>query len=659
MADESLNFRAFGEDVSAGRMFGNLADKADDAKNSIHDLGGESKDLDTRLEETRQHLRALIDDFEKTGDTSLFRDIRRDRSHISMIESLRKELHGVEDEAKTEFKKIAEDGVGAFSQGLTETFSNLPWAAIVGGAGLAALLAPVIGAAVGGAVLGGAGIGGIVGGVIAAAQDERIKNAGAELSQHFIGGFAAAGRVFINPILDQMLVLQHTEDVVLSDLASGFASLAPVIKPVAEGLDGLVENLNLDSVFADAVPAVRAIAQELPEIGSAIGDALAAIGDGSDGAIEGLVGLLQATEDIIRGTGEFIGFLSDAFDWLVRVNNAFATVGDNALNSFSWLEKIPVAGDALSLLHGYIHDTADETYSLIDGTHKAKDAGDDWSGSLAEQARSTSEAAKELQDYTDALEKLFGIQMSLDQAQIRYQQSIDDTLEALKKGKKTLDINTQDGRDHEKAVLAEIDAIEKLRQANIENGQSVEDANKIADGQIETLRTTLIRLGYNKQAVHDLVDAYIALKRNAFVSTHVDDKSVQIAYNHLTAVEKKINEIDGSVATVTVRTKFTGGKGGGLSVDPNENRASGGPVRSGQTYMVGENGPEIVTFGANGYVHDAASTRSMLSGASGGSVSVSLSIDPSGARDELAALFLKMLRVDAGFRASVASYVGV
>jgi hypothetical protein len=38
-------------------------------------------------------------------------------------------------------------------------------------------------------------------------------------------------------------------------------------------------------------------------------------------------------------------------------------------------------------------------------------------------------------------------------------------------------------------------------------------------------------------------------------------------------------------------------------------RASGGPVMPGVTYRVGEQGPENVTFGAPGYVHDAKSTK--------------------------------------------------
>lgn len=43
-----------------------------------------------------------------------------------------------------------------------------------------------------------------------------------------------------------------------------------------------------------------------------------------------------------------------------------------------------------------------------------------------------------------------------------------------------------------------------------------------------------------------------------------------------------------------------------------EFRAEGGPVAPGQPYVVGEEGPELVTFGQRGMVHDTDTTRQML-----------------------------------------------
>lgn len=41
-------------------------------------------------------------------------------------------------------------------------------------------------------------------------------------------------------------------------------------------------------------------------------------------------------------------------------------------------------------------------------------------------------------------------------------------------------------------------------------------------------------------------------------------------------------------------------------------RASGGPTEAGGTYLVGELGPELVTFPQDSYVHSATQTKAML-----------------------------------------------
>ncbi len=51
-------------------------------------------------------------------------------------------------------------------------------------------------------------------------------------------------------------------------------------------------------------------------------------------------------------------------------------------------------------------------------------------------------------------------------------------------------------------------------------------------------------------------------------------------------------------------------------------RAAGGSVVGGKTYLVGEHGPELVTPGRNGYVHDAGATAAMMG--AGGAPSVSI-----------------------------------
>ena len=67
-----------------------------------------------------------------------------------------------------------------------------------------------------------------------------------------------------------------------------------------------------------------------------------------------------------------------------------------------------------------------------------------------------------------------------------------------------------------------------------------------------------------------------------------------------------LNQVDGRVARTTVERVTR-------NITVNGARADGGPVRGGGTYLVGEEGPELVTFPHNGYVHDADTTASIMS----------------------------------------------
>jgi TP901 family phage tail tape measure protein len=81
-------------------------------------------------------------------------------------------------------------------------------------------------------------------------------------------------------------------------------------------------------------------------------------------------------------------------------------------------------------------------------------------------------------------------------------------------------------------------------------------------------------------------------------TTSIDDALAKVQ-----RLSSELARINNGVATV------------GSQVPIDGRRAGGGDVRSGGTYMVGEEGPELVTFGQRGFVHTARQTMRMMSGA--------------------------------------------
>lgn len=617
MADnvERMEFDLTARDRGVERTFDRVAGSADRAGTSFDGLGKDSKNLDTKISETEEHLKKLIVEFEKTDDVTLFRGIRKDRSTLSLLKAMRKEVSDVADDADTAGKKIGKSATGGFIEALGSLPSRLKGSGIAGLVGLAALAAPSIGAAIGAAVVGGVGIGGIIGGVAAAVQDERVHDAGVELGENFVSGWKSAGRIFIAPVLDAMTILEHAENTVLADMSSGFAKLAPLVVPLAHGLEGMARALSpgWEKGFTAAQPVVRFLANELPGIGAAFSDMFSDISDESDGAVMGLAAVLHLTEYVVRGIGGTIADLSAIFDWMVRNTFAVTSAVRMMLEPY---EKLPVIGRLVGAFLDPIQDLNGKTGALLTDLDKAKDSGDDWAGSLADQAEGARAAAAQVEQYQKALEDLFGIQMGLDEANIRYQEAIDKTLETLKDGKRTLDINTEAGRDNKQAILDQLQAIEDLRKARIDSGMQIADANKLAVDEQETLRITAERLGFNRRQVEQLIGAYEKIPKRA--ATEVEAPGLSPTLAHAIELDHYFDEIDGRNVRSTITTEFVSYRAG--ERDPSGgHRAMGGPTMAGRTYLVGEHGPEIRTESASGYIHSAAETRRLLSGASGGS----------------------------------------
>lgn len=90
-----------------------------------------------------------------------------------------------------------------------------------------------------------------------------------------------------------------------------------------------------------------------------------------------------------------------------------------------------------------------------------------------------------------------------------------------------------------------------------------------------------------------------------------NSKKMEIALNNsqalarIKAVAAELNKIKGVTnAYVNVNTRVAAAEAGGSrSTFGGQTRASGGPVSPGEPYLVGEKGPEIVTFGHRGFVH--------------------------------------------------------
>ena len=112
-----------------------------------------------------------------------------------------------------------------------------------------------------------------------------------------------------------------------------------------------------------------------------------------------------------------------------------------------------------------------------------------------------------------------------------------------------------------------------------------------------------------KKTMDDYATVYTATAVENFLSAKGDAK----------AYAKELESIPKEVHTRVVTTYSSVGKRhGGEDNDPDDTRATGGPIEDGKTYLVGEKGPELIVPNADGYVVPNDQISPVMIGQGGG-----------------------------------------
>jgi len=267
----------------------------------------------------------------------------------------------------------------------------------------------------------------------------------------------------------------------------------------------------------------------------------------------------------------------------------------------------------------------------------------DANGNLADQ---TARAIGELRNLANEFGEIAGSAKDVDEAQRRYLDSQQSVIESIAKNGAGIDANTEAGRRNADALQKMIEQGQALAEAQAkmdvtgktstatlngivavlasmrDQGQlTAEEYGKLLElygltpDQIET--TVIAQTTDAKNNLTDLQAQFDAMKDQmsepvrTLVQTLIDQGRYAEAERALNQVARDRQ----ATVEVTVRQRqmvenwfgaaFANAAFGGK-------RAMGGPVTAGMPYLVGENGPEIVTFGGDGYVADAASSRKIL-----------------------------------------------
>lgn len=316
---------------------------------------------------------------------------------------------------------------------------------------------------------------------------------------------------------------------------------------------------------------------------------------------------------------------ADAIDRVTAATDAYLEANDSTVSDRNQAEL--VIGSVVNVLD-------EESRALTDAEKAAaqKAAADEAAGVAAEDvAESYATTTTVIEDQVDALEGLLeaqreqaGVVLSQREAQRGYEASLDAATEAIKKSVEAgmsqaemLDVSTEAGRANQSALddIAESgrDLIDSMR----ENGASQEELQAAMQRSRDDVVAFGIAMGMSEEDANSLADELKLIPSEVPITvvTNTAEATAQIEAFRLKYAGKSIGEISMqirldapnlSAAQVAEATRYTGAAAAYLNKPP---RASGGAVTGGKQYLVGENGPEIVTMAGSGVVTNAAASR--------------------------------------------------
>lgn len=616
-----------------------VGDAAEDAGDDLGKMAKDAGFLDKRISELRGSTKELAAEFARTGDKDVFKQLRGANRELGQLEKLKKQFFEVGVAGGDETRRGMIKSLSEMGGDMKNALGAAKGPAIGGAVALAAAITPFIGSAIGAAVLGAAGAGGIAGGIALAARDERVKAEATKLGASISDSLDVMGQPFVGPTVDAMRFLSKEFAGSAGDMREALATVAPVLKPLAEGLDGLIDKAmpGLIKGLEAAKPILRVIANELPDLGKSIGDFFEDISEDGDGAVMAMKAIFQATTGVIRATGEVVGGLERAFESTQKWGIGATDVVSDVAEKFGFISPV------LQLAGLAAHKAGDNYKEQLAALERSKDASHDFRNATEMVTITQYSLGGALTSTTGDLEKqrqamlnLVDTNLNLRHSTIDVERAIDEMGESVKENGRSLDIGTEAGRRNTETVLAGIEAVNRGAQAAhdaaIANGATALEAEEAAAryraSWIPALEAAATNAGFNAAKVRELID--------------------------------ELKKLDGK--TVTYKVIQQGGRTVGIKVpggtllagNDMDGRASGGPVYSGQLYKVGENGPELIQMGStDGYVHNASATKAMMTAAPP-AVNVSVNLVPSGNINVDAIIqmlwpaMLKQVRIDGG-----------
>jgi hypothetical protein len=223
----------------------------------------------------------------------------------------------------------------------------------------------------------------------------------------------------------------------------------------------------------------------------------------------------------------------------------------------------------------------------------------------------------------DALDQLIGVNVSADEANSNFQQSLDDMTKSLKDGAKaahghtlSLDANTKAGRDNRAAVRGAVSALSEKLNADAKAGKSANALERDLRSGSSALIDQAHKAGLTRKQVQDLTRTYGLTPK--LVETIVRAIGTDTAKSDILAVQRTIDRLTGKTVEIKVSAETLASirdLTGNSSISAGQAASNIAKNRAGGGYISGPGGPTddvIPAMLSNGeYVVRASAVRAL------------------------------------------------
>jgi len=398
-----------------------------------------------------------------------------------------------------------------------------------------------------------------------------------------------------------------------------FKNAAPHVNILANGLTGLVKGVmpGFNTAIGRSGPVIRSLSNAMGSLGDAAGDALTSMSEDADGAAASIDGLSSVVNFMVRDLGSAAGDMNTIMS---DIKYEFESARHEGVGFFDWLSKFD--GGPLG---NWAEDTEDKLRTM--GGALSKDA--DHARTFGRELRHGTDG---LEGFNDALAEMNSLALKAADADIALEQAIDDASDALKDNGKTLDLNSQKGRNNKSALLdianAAINAATSVRKMG---GDQAAATRRLEDGYDAFVKAAR-GAGMTKTAADKLARSYGLLPKSK--STSIKAPGATKAKKQVDNLRGSINRLKGKDVFITTHLVTKGGGAGStigqhaMAMGGISAAQTGGP-RRGLTW-VGERGPELMETSPGQRVWSAQDSARMAATGAGSPTSIMLEIKSSG-----------------------------